>query len=140
MALVLSASQGLPLALWFVFALGAAVLAFIGVILLDGRRKQSNFEPIVGYRTDGTEYYAQRKLIDDCRDMAHAYTLDSQNMGFVDYTARQRPFADIRRHLSDEYLGKLNAPRTLYLGKGGYEPLIEWFLDELDRLEKEWGL
>jgi hypothetical protein len=51
-------------------------------------------------------------------------------------------FFKIRPHLSQEYRDKLDAPRTVYVPRDGthYPALANWFLDELDRLEKEWGL
>jgi len=43
---------------------------------------------------------------------------------------------------SKGYLDKLNNSRVAYAQVPGalYEPLVEMFLDELDRLEKQWDL
>lgn len=84
----------------------------------------------------------RRKIISDGRDLAHRYTVDPGDGSFRAFLERQRSFADIRPHLSQNYVKKLHASRTVYVtaGGAGYEPLVRWFLDEMDRLEKKWGL
>ena len=84
----------------------------------------------------------KRELIEKGRDLAHGFTDDHAGQGFRSYLEGHRSYADIRPHLSSDYLKKLNAHRTLYAKADGakYPALVSWFLDDLDRLEKEWGL
>ena len=84
----------------------------------------------------------RRALLDECRDLAHKYTRNDGDLAFRAFLEGERAYADIRGHLSAEYLAKLNAPRTLYVCADGarYPTLVSWFLNDLDRLEKEWGL
>jgi hypothetical protein len=51
-------------------------------------------------------------------------------------------FLSLEPHLSKEFLEKLHAPRTIYVQREGTNrpALADWYLDELKRLEKEWGL
>ena len=84
----------------------------------------------------------RRKLISDCRDMAHEFVANEPNISFREFLEGKRVFADVRAHLSDDYSAKLNAQRTIYAMADGakYEPRVEWFFDEIDRLAKEWNL
>ncbi len=84
----------------------------------------------------------QRDLITQGRDIAFGYTHEAPEEGFRAYLEGQRAYADIRPHLSPEYLVKLTAPRTVYVKAQGakYEPLVDSFLREIDRLEREWNL
>jgi len=82
----------------------------------------------------------QRDLITQGRNIAFGYTHENPEGGFRAYLEGQRAYADIRPHLSEEYRAKLHAQRTLYAQADGakYETLVQWFLDEIDRLEREW--
>jgi hypothetical protein len=84
----------------------------------------------------------QRRLIADGRDWAHRFTVDELEVGFREYLESQRRFADLRRHLGADFLGQLNATRTSHSNADGakYPYLVEKFLNDLDRLEKEWAL
>lgn len=85
----------------------------------------------------------RRKLITDARRLATLYTRGRVGeKSFRQYLESTQTYAALRRHLSAEYMEKLNAPRTAYAQAGGakYEPLVQWYLDDLDRLEKLWGL
>jgi fumarate reductase subunit C len=56
-------------------------------------------------------------------------------------TIRTSPaYIAIRPHLSPEYLKRVQAIGTVELSFSIHEPLVGGFLDEIDRLEKEWGL
>ena len=81
----------------------------------------------------------RRDLIADCRDLAFRFTRETPEESFRKFLEGERAYADIRSHLSDEYVGKLNAGRTTYSNADGarYPTLVGWFLDDLDRLEKE---
>lgn len=84
----------------------------------------------------------RREMIAECRDLAHQFTVGTTDKSFRVFLEEQRVYADIRSHLSANYLKKLNAPRTLYAKAGGakYDTLVQWFLDDIDRLEKDWDL
>lgn len=83
-------------------------------------------------------------LIAAGRDWAHEFTesANGDSFGFRSFLEGKRLFADLRPHLTPEYIGKLNAQRMSYATADGakYPALVSWFLDELDRLEGEWGL
>lgn len=84
----------------------------------------------------------RRALIASCRDLAHEFTLNSPEEQFRPFLEGHRTYADIRSHLSADFLSKLNAVRTTYSSADGarYPALVGWFLDDIDRLEKEWSL
>jgi hypothetical protein len=84
----------------------------------------------------------RRALIKTGRDLAFGYCHGDQEETFREYLEGQRGYADIRPHLSDAYRSKLDAVRTTYANPDGakYPSLVQWFLDDLDRLEKEWHL
>lgn len=116
--------------------LGAVVVAWLLVwanILPSGAGRNP---------TDDTDLARKRKLIDAARGLASRYASDPPDASFRQFLEGTRTYASIRGHLSQTYLDKLNASRTAYLsdGAGKYEPLVEWFLDDLDRLERKWGL
>jgi hypothetical protein len=84
----------------------------------------------------------RRALIKTGRDLAFGYCHGDQEETFREYLEGQRGYADIRPHLSEKYRRKLEAQRVAYADPQGakYPTLVQWFLDDLDRLEKEWGL
>jgi hypothetical protein len=92
---------------------------------------------------DASERQRKRDLIDRGRSLAATYTQGrAGGMVWRDYLERTATYAALRGHLSRDYLEKLNAARVAYARGDGanYEPLVEWFLDDLDRLEREWKL
>lgn len=103
------------------------------VIEYKEKRRQADLE----YETK-----RRRELIKTGRDLAFGYCHGDQGDTFREYLEGQRGYADIRPHLSDDYKRKLEARRTAYVDPDGakYPTLVKWFLDELDRLEKEWRL
>ena len=104
--------------------------------------KQANLTPLPQPRRANPKKERQRELINQGRDIAVEYTREAPAGGFRAYLESQRAYADIRPHLSEDYRAKLNAQRTFYAQADGarYETLVQWFLDDVDRLEKEWGL
>lgn len=85
----------------------------------------------------------RRELIDQARRLAIIYTKgETGEDSFRSYLEATQTYAALRSHLNPKYLEKLNAPRTLYAQADGarYHPLVDWFLAELDRLEREWRL
>jgi hypothetical protein len=84
----------------------------------------------------------RRALIKTGRDLAFGYCDGDQEETFREYLEGQRGYSDIRPHLSQDYRRKLEAVRMTYADADGarYPSLVQWFLDDLDRLEEEWGL
>jgi LPXTG-motif cell wall-anchored protein len=84
----------------------------------------------------------RREVIADLRDIGLRYAHDNGEIPFREHLERQRPYVDIKRHLSKKYLSRLNAGRTSYSQADGalYPVLVQELFDELDRLERKWGL
>lgn len=88
---------------------------------------------------------AQRRasLIRDAREFVITATAkDGIDTDFKEKLETFLPFFELRPHFSESYLTKLNAQRTVYVPRDGTRlpALASGFLDEIDRLEKEWGL
>ena len=82
----------------------------------------------------------RRKMLNEAREMVVNHELQSR-WNWRQTTRYSHQFADIRPHLSEAYMKRLNAVRTIELGQAGTsEPLVQGFLDELDRLERDWKL
>ena len=58
------------------------------------------------------------------------------------YLERTNTYSVLRCHIIHDFINKINASRTLSVNQSGalYEPLVEGFLNDLDRLEREWQL
>lgn len=123
-------------------------LTYAGVVLFGlaavlwlyewGRTKKVTPQEI-----DASERDRKRILIDRARSLAATYSQGRTGAdSFRMYLEGTTTYAALRGQLNADYLAKLNAPRTLYAQADGarYEPLVEWFLDDLDRLEREWQL
>ena len=84
----------------------------------------------------------RRGLIMRGRDIAHRFTIGPNNERFRWFLESQDAYPDIRPYLSEAYLAKLHRPRTTYAraAEAAYHPLVSDFLDELERLEKDWKL
>lgn len=89
-----------------------------------------------------TEDETRHRLIGQCRDLAHRYTVEESGDTFRRFLESSRVYPDIRKHLGHIFMSRLNAVRTTYSQADGgkYETLVQEFLDELDRLEDLWGL
>jgi hypothetical protein len=81
----------------------------------------------------------RRKIINEARSMDSKFELQ-ERWSWRDMVRYSPEFAPVRPHLSTDYLNKLNDVRTAYAGRGLFDPLAGMFLDELDRLEREWEL
>jgi hypothetical protein len=82
----------------------------------------------------------RRKMLNAAREMAAKHELQTR-WDWRQTTRYSHAFADIRPHLSDAYMKRLSEVRTVAVGNEGMpEPLVSGFLDELDRLEREWKL
>jgi len=97
---------------------------------------------IHGAAAEAAETQRRRDLIAKGRDLAHDYAEREQEETFREFLESQRVYADIRPHLSVGYRKKLEAVRVAYADADGskYPSLVAWFLDDLARLEKKWGL
>ena len=129
---------------FIVLFLAVALAAYIAAIIWTGQEQSA-----VIITQDALDREARlqaqkrrRDLIADCRDLAFRFTRETPEESFRKFLEGERAYADIRSHLTDEYVGKLNAVRTTYSNADGarYPTLVGWFLDDLDRLEKEWEL
>jgi hypothetical protein len=94
-------------------------------------------------RNVGIAKQRREKLIRDARNfVVKATAKHGADTDFKRELEKFAPFFELRPHLSAHYLEKLDAPRTTYVPREGTRlpALGSWFLDELDRLEKEWRL
>ena len=114
-------------------ALPIVVVALVALLVNNGASPDGNV----------SANERRRKLITDARRLAALYTRGrAGEKSFRQYLESTQTYTALRRHLSAQYMKKLNAPRTAYAQADGakYEPLVQWYLDDLDRLEKAWGL
>lgn len=89
------------------------------------------------------ELHAERRmLISRCRDLVHAFMNGGSKESFRRYLEATREYPSIRGALGKGYLSKLNAQRVFFVPQDGarYPVLVSGFLDELDRLEREWKI
>ena len=108
-----------------------------------GRPRQAPTADAVSAEADQKDLARKRQLIDGGRRLAATYSAGgSGDDSFRKYLERTQSYAALRGHLSPAYLAKLNDSSVLYATEAGarYEPLVAWFLDDLDRLEREWKL
>lgn len=84
----------------------------------------------------------RRKIIADARWLAQDFTMQARQKSFRHYLEYRPEYPAVRARLSKAYLAKLEAPRTTYSKADGakYEALVQWFLEDIDRLEREWRL
>jgi hypothetical protein len=124
-----------PVGLAVSLILNVALVAAIGDHLIH-RRTLS--------RTAGTpeNRERQRQLIDRARSFAANYTKGGVDGTFRGYLEGTPTYAALRGHLSKQFFNELNQPRRVTLPAEGarYDPIVEAFLNELDRLEREWGI
>jgi hypothetical protein len=83
----------------------------------------------------------RRRQISILRDAAVAYG-NGHDYAFRGHLEGVREYADIRKYLAPKFIDQLHQPRTVWAMPPGarYGHLVEIFLDELDRLEKDWVL
>ena len=79
----------------------------------------------------------RRELIQNWRKSIDEFDFDSDNFGNTSTYAAMRP------HMRKEAIAKFEAQRTVYVapdgGRGDNLPK-QWALDEVARIEQEWGL
>jgi hypothetical protein len=81
----------------------------------------------------------RRKMIDDARKMVADFELQTR-WSWRQMLRYTPAYTAVRPHLSAKYLTKLDQTATIQVGMGMHEPLVAGFLNELSRLEREWGL
>ena len=119
---------------------GIVLFGFAAVLWIYEWGQTRNAAP---QQVDASDRDRKRILITRARRLAIIYTRgQSGDHTFRQYLEGTGAYAELRGFLSPEFLGKLNAPRTLYAQQDGarYEALVQWYLDDLDRLEREWHL
>ena len=129
---------------WFVALSILAICGYIAAIIWTGQEQSADIitQDALDREARLQAQKRRRDLIADCRDLAFRFTRETPGESFREFLEGERAYADIRSHLSAEFLAKLNAIRTTYSNADGarYPTLVGWFLDDLDRLEKEWEL
>jgi hypothetical protein len=115
------------------FILNVALLA----TLVDGF-----LEVYRGHSRGEQDRERRQKLLDRARSLATHYAQGGVDQPFRAYLEGTPTYAALRGHLSRKYLSLLQEQRVLHAVADGalYDPLIEGFLSELDRLERKWGL
>jgi hypothetical protein len=81
----------------------------------------------------------RKKLIDDARDFVARYEMQAQGT-WLQAIRHSAAFGAIRPHLSDAYRRSLKSNRIVITGTEIHEVSVERFVEELDRLERTWGL
>lgn len=81
----------------------------------------------------------RRKLIDSWRS-----AISKEKHDFIDYRSKflsSATYSSLRHHLSPEIVRMIEAPRTFYVGGARGDNIRQYtLLDEVARLEREWGL
>ena len=79
----------------------------------------------------------RREIIQNWRKSIDEFDFDSDNFGNTSTYAAMRP------HMRKEIITKFEAQRTVYVtpdGGRGDKLFKQWALDEVARIEQEWGL
>lgn len=114
--------------------------------IADERKEDERQQKITQAELDRENQLAlqkrRRDVIADLRDIGLRYAHNDSEIPFREHLESQRPYVDIRRHLNEKYLSRLNAGRTSYAQADGalYPVLVQELFDELDRLEGKWNL
>jgi hypothetical protein len=119
---------------WAIFGIGILTAAYLAM---------EHFKKPKARSTPSDLAQRRAKLIRDAREFVITATAkDGVDTDFKEKLETFLPFFELRPHFSESYLSKLNAQRTVYVPRDGTRlpALASWFLDEIDRLEKEWSL
>lgn len=82
----------------------------------------------------------RRKILNEGRQMVAEFELQSR-WSWRQMIKYNQAFADVRPHLSDDYMKALaNTRMAIVSDEWLHDPLAADFLSELDRLEREWKL
>jgi hypothetical protein len=85
----------------------------------------------------------RKELIKEARSfVVTTCAKEGKNTDFRAAAEAFAPYFTLRPYLSETFRKKIDASRTIYVNAddSNLPALAAWFLDELDRLEKEWGL
>lgn len=118
-------------------AVFASAAYFLALVFTAQERSGADPAPATATATS-----PRRVLIAAMRDLAVNYANGDQEVGFRRHLEANRKYADIRKYLSADFLAALHKQRTLFVPPDGarYPVLVALFLDELDRIEREWHL
>jgi hypothetical protein len=137
---LLMAAAGLYFDVATLTVAGAILFGLAAVLWLWEWGRQKHVTP---QEVDASERDRKRNLIDTGRSFAANYTQGRAGHDtFRSYLESTKSYAALRGYLSNAFLTQLNNPNTVYAMPpgGSYEGPVEGFLNELDRLEGEWGL
>jgi hypothetical protein len=93
-------------------------------------------------KTDVEDLDRKRELIKEGRQIATRHTQISTEIPFRHYIEGHAVYPHLRPHLGRKFLSDLNNGRIIIAQADGarMDALAERLLNELDRLEAEWGL
>jgi hypothetical protein len=115
-------------------------LALLAWTYLDFRPAPLNPEQTRENERVTEQRQRRRMIIDNARAMVAKYEAQS-DVGWREMLRSSPEYTAVRPYLSEQYMKRLNAVRTLEIGMGGmHPPLVAGFLKELDRLESEWDI
>ncbi len=133
-----------------IVAIGWALAGLFGLAGLLTWEYRATFASFVRWKLPAvsSEQFSQgidekRALIAKAREFVVIATGEKGiNTDFKRKLESYAPYFELRPHLSVEFRKKVDAQRTVFVPRDGTHlpALASWFLDELDRLEKEWGL
>ena len=82
---------------------------------------------------------ARRHRIDEWRRTVSG--IDFNDISVAQQFMTSPEYSSLRLHMQDSFIAKLERARTLYIGAGrGRDVRKHMLLDEISRLEKQWGL
>jgi hypothetical protein len=93
--------------------------------------------------TDQTKVAEKRALIREAREFVlRACKKDGAGTDFREKLSAYAPYYDLRPYLSEDFRTKWNSPRTIHVFAvdTNLPDIAMFFLDEIDRLEREWGV
>ena len=103
---------------------------------MDQLERPTHHETETERTTKRTE---RRKLIDSWR-----LAISNEKYDFIDYRSKflsSAIYSSLRPHISPEVVRMIEAPRTMYVGGARGDNVRQYtLLDEVARLEWEWGL
>lgn len=138
-------------AAWYII-IGAFGLLGIGIWELTWPKFRAWFHdhgtknqqpPNSAHKTDQTNVEEKRSLITKARAFTiRACRKEGEETDFRQKLEAYAPYFELRPHLSEDFRTKWNDTRIIHVFpiESNMPDIALFFLDELDRLEKEWGL
>jgi len=128
---------------WPLTASGALNVGLIAAIIdycLSLKRKRTSAEADQNAPAN-IEKAAQRQLIADGRKLIAAFNRQEPRENFVDFLAEHEEWQAIRPRLDAKVVSEMENPRLVVPSRDGKKDgKVIYLQDELDRLEREWGL